>query len=54
MIPESASDMEVIKMIEALIEFSFQGSLQKHSDIMMKYLNIALESYFKCNYIFSP
>jgi hypothetical protein len=53
-ISESASDTEVMKTIRALIEFSLLASQRTHSDISLKYLDEALESFYKCKQIFTP
>ena len=51
---ERVSDVEVIKTIRALVEFTLLSGLQVHSQILLKYLVKAFERYYRCKVGFAP
>jgi hypothetical protein len=50
---EKESDIEVMKTIRALSEFCLLTSQRTHSDISLKYLDTALNSFYKCKVVFT-
>ena len=51
---ERASDLEVMKTIRALVEFTSLSGLRAHSQISLKYLVKVLERYYWCKEVFAP
>ena len=51
---ERASEMEVMKTIQALVEFTLLSRQRAHSQILLKYLMEALERYYRCKVVFAP
>jgi hypothetical protein len=50
---EKESDIEVMKTIRALTEFCLLTSQRTHSDISLKYLDAALDTFYKCKVVFT-
>ena len=51
---ERASDVEVMKTIRALVEFTLLSRQRAHSSISLRYLQEALERFYLCKVVFSP
>ena len=51
---ERRSEIEVMKTIRALVEFTLLSRLLAHSQISLKYLVKALERYYLCKVVLPP
>ena len=51
---ERTSDVEVMKTIRALVEFALLSRQRAHSTISLRYLQEALERFYRCKVVFSP
>ena len=51
---ERASDIEVMKTIRALVEFTLLSRQRAHSRISLKHLQESLERFYRCKVVFAP